>query len=105
MEIIDPKKVPDWLKPGSTATATQLERLKEVSGNWLIVNRNKAQLTEIDILRILCIEIAGHKRPTIINRLRNYYNTIRKERELKELWEHVPNAGTYGKPRGPRYFA
>jgi hypothetical protein len=77
---------PPWLTPGKEASETRCEELKSISKNWVKLFNARRDLSEKDLLTLICLELLGKKRPDIISRLKYWYNLRRHEREILELW-------------------
>lgn len=56
---------------------------------WPGFNRGLSKLSEDSLKKALELELAGKNRPSYIERIHNRYNTIRVEREKRELAEKV----------------
>lgn len=72
------------LKPTSSD-----QRLSSWLGNWtylqMHLKHNEKTLTERDFLVLMHYEYLGKKRLDILYRLKTRYNSLRNQRELKEL--------------------
>lgn len=65
------------------------ENIKRCS-NWVELSDYLGEITdEMSVLCLLKVEIETKKRPTIINRLHGKYNRLRKDREMREIWQEL----------------
>lgn len=60
-----------------------------LSKDWLGFNRSLARLDESQLARALEAELAGKNRPSYIERIHTRFNSVRVEREKRELAEKV----------------
>lgn len=86
--------LPVWLKPGLKIPDEEMPRLKSIAANWLVLSKERPNLTETDCLRIICLELAGRRRPEQIMRTAVWFFNKRRVRELDELLRAYPNACT-----------
>ncbi len=96
--------VPLWLKPGVDIPDTEMPRLEAIGRSWQTVFAARMKLTELDCLRLFCLELQGAKRAIILNRLRWYHNKLRTNRERDELWAKHPGAGVKRYSKGRKEY-
>ncbi len=94
--MAQPLNLPDWLKPGARLPGEESLRLTAITANWVRLFAARKQLTEIDCLRIIVMELNGRKRPEMIGRIKVWYDKLRSQREIEELWAVRPGAPILG---------
>jgi hypothetical protein len=60
-----------------------------LSKGWLPFNSELSKLSEEQLEKTLELELKGKNRPSYIERIHTRFNTVRVEREKKELAEKV----------------
>lgn len=66
------------------------DRLLKMCSNWVELSDHISEITdERVILKMLRVEIETKKRATILSRLHGKYNRLRKDREMKEIWQEL----------------
>ena len=79
---------PDFLK-GIKISKKDEERLWPLMTNWVVLAENITSVKdEEDVKKMILIEINGKYRLNIVHRLKSRLNTLRKERENRELTEY-----------------
>lgn len=77
--------IPEFLK-GIKLSKQDEERLWPLMTNWVVLAQNITLIEdEEDIKKMIFIEINGKYRLNIVHRLKSRLNTLRKERENREL--------------------
>lgn len=82
---------PPWLSSALPITKEDEKKYHAISGNWLKLFAARRSLTEADCLKIIALELADKKRPEFIGRVKVWYNNLRSQRELNELFQTHPS--------------
>jgi hypothetical protein len=85
--------IPDWLKPGVQHAKKNRERLEDAASNWMRLYEKRTELTELDCLGIIYLELENGKRPELIGRVKVWFDKLRSLRENHEMWLYHPGAG------------
>ncbi len=89
-------KLPSFFACALPITAEDRKFYEKNASCWARLHKQMPKMTERQLLATAAIELEGSKRPEIIGRCLRRFNRIRMDRELKELWNVAPGAGTRG---------
>ena len=64
-------------------TPHEIPRYNRVLGNWVCLSKQLKNYEEVDLLKLLKLELTGRKRLDIIQRIYGRFNQLRKWRERK----------------------
>ncbi len=74
-----------WIDPALPVTDEDRKALKPLFSNYQNWCKARCRVGEIDVLKMIYIELEGKARPFIITRLKHRFDTLRNARELREL--------------------
>ncbi len=93
-------KLPPMLAQVTEFPPKEREELKRKSRNWMTLYKFLKELTELQLLKILILELEGPRRPVVLTRCISRYRSLRMDRENRELFQcagiaekEKPNAG------------
>ncbi len=80
-------KLPPLLAAVTDIPAIEISALRAKSRSWMSLAKVLPTIPEMDLLKIIILEMQHERRPIIITRCLTRFNTVRMERERKELFE------------------
>ncbi len=81
------EKIPPLLQAVTDIPDIERARLRAHARSWMSLNKVIKKLPEMDLLKIIVLELQGERRPIIIARCLSRYRTARENRENQELFD------------------